>query len=308
MQPGAKSPRPGSPALPSGPENAGQKGQKSLSQRRPESRTGGRPRGLWGSMGGGTPAAGQTRPSGRPGKQTQRPPKTTGSDGPPRRKYRGIPPPQPARQSARPALKIPPRTSSRPPEHAAARREEGPVMARAPGAPTRPAGAGKRKRPPPARGSPTSSVRRNQTASSRPRRKDAPASPQTSRRGHYSMSPGPRPSGPTGLPSAPGGTGTSPTREPPPPGTPAPREPRSRPPRTRVHRGRPPAGNRTPPGGTPHHLDDPVHPRSRIGIGPEHQLLPEKPVAGQRNPDPGRPAGTTPGTAASGTGMFTSPP
>ena len=109
------------------------------------------------------------------------------------------------------------------------------------------------------------------------------------------MSPGPRPSGPTGLPSAPEGP------EPPPPGNlphqgpPLPGSPEAGPPRTRVHRDRPPAGTALPLVGTPHHLDDPVHPRSRIGIGPEHQLLPEKPVAGQRNPDPGRPAGTTPG-------------
>ena len=109
-------------------------------------------------------------------------------------------------------------------------------MTRTPGAPTHPAGEGRRRTLPQARGSPTSSGRRNQTASSRPRRRGAPESPRTSRRGRCWMSPAPRPSGPTGLPSAPEAPGRHP------PGNPAPREHRSRSPRARVHHDRPPAG------------------------------------------------------------------
>ena len=117
-------------------------------------------------------------------------------------------------------------------------------MTRTPGAPTHPAGEGRRRTLPQARGSPTSSGRRNQTASSRPRRRGAPESPRTSRRGRCWMSPAPRPSGPTGLPSAPEGPGR------PPPGNPAPREPRSRSPWARVHHDRPPAGAVLPRDGT----------------------------------------------------------
>ena len=89
---------------------------------------------------------------------------------------------------------------------------------------------------------------------------------------------------------SPGGTGTSPTREPRSPGA-----PKQVPPRARVHHDRPPAGAALLRVGAPHHLDDPVHPLSRIGVGPEHQFLPEKPVADRRDPDPGGPAPATPG-------------
>ena len=170
------------------------------------------------------------------------------------------------------------------------------------GAPTHPAGEGRRRTLPQARGSPTSSGRRNRTASSRPRRRGAPASPQTSRRGRCWMSPAPRPSGPTGLPSDPEGPGR------PPPGNPAPREPRSRsprdpgPPRPAASRSRTPQGGNSAP------------PRRR---GPSSQPYrhrpgtptpPEKTVTDRRDPDAGRPALATLHTAASGTGMFTSPP
>ena len=71
-------------------------------------------------MGEGTPEAGKTRASGGPETRPRDHPEPREAAAPPRRKYRGIPPPQPARQSARPGLKIPSKTSSRPPEHAAA--------------------------------------------------------------------------------------------------------------------------------------------------------------------------------------------
>ena len=247
-----------------------------------------RPRG---NTGGNALAEGQTRPSDGPENRPRHHPEPREETAPPCRKRRGIPPPQPARQSARPVLKIPPRTSSQPPEHAAARRhrEEGPVRARTPGAPTHPAGGGRRRRPPSARGSPTISERKNQTASSQPRRRAAPASPRTSRRGRCWMSPA---RGPAGQPAfhQPRRHRNVPHQV-----TPLPGSPETGPPRARVHHDRPPAGAALLRVGAPHHLDDPVHPLSRIGVGPEHQLLPEKPVADRRNPDAGRPALATPG-------------
>ena len=229
LRPGEKPPRPGPPAPPSEPENAGQKGQKS----RPPGQLSGLPRGP--PRGPGAAWAETSRRRGKPGPSggpengpENRPrdhPEPREEAAPPRRKYLGIPPPQPAGQSARPVLKISSRTSSQPPEHAGARcrREEG--RGSGPGRrglPHTQPGKGKGERPRPARGSPTSSGRRNRTASSQRRRRAAPATPQTSRRGRCWMSPGPRPSGPAHLPSAPEGPGRPPPRDR------APREPRSR--------------------------------------------------------------------------------
>ena len=112
------------------------------------------------SVAGGTPEAGKTRASGRtenrPGKQAQRPPKTTGSGGPATSK---IPrhTPAPARQTVNPARAEDLVQDLQPTAGARRRREEGQVRAQTPGAPTRPAGEGKRGTSPPARGSPTSS-------------------------------------------------------------------------------------------------------------------------------------------------------
>ena len=99
------------------------------------------------------------------------------------------------------------------------------------------------------------------------------------------MSPGPRPSGPTPFHQP------RRRRDAPHQGTPLPGSPEAGPPRARVDRDRPPAGTALLRVGAPHHLDDPVHPLSRIGIGPEHQLLPQKPVAGQKDPDAAGAAG-----------------
>ena len=172
------SPRPGSPTPPSGPENAGQKGQKSRRQDCPESRPGGLPRGP-----AATPLETPQRrgkpgpPAGRKPGPTNRPrghlkaSETRESSDPAASK---IPrhTPAPARKTVSPAgAEYPLQDLQPPPEHAGARRrgrENGPVMTRTPGqpgAPTRPAGEEKTGTPPPARGSPTSSERRNQTAS-----------------------------------------------------------------------------------------------------------------------------------------------
>ena len=120
LQPGEISPRPGSPAPPSGRENAGQKGQKSRPPGQLSGRPGGPPRGPVATPVEAALAEGQTRPSGGPEYRPGDHPKPREATAPPRRKYRGISPPQPTRQSARPVLKIPSKTSSRPPEHAAA--------------------------------------------------------------------------------------------------------------------------------------------------------------------------------------------
>ena len=213
LGPGEKPPRPGSPTPPSGPENAGQNGQKSRPPGQLSGRPGGPPksnRAAWVETSQkrgkpGPPAGRKTGPESRP-RDHPEPSETTGSGSPATSKIpRHIL--APARRTVSPARAEDPVEDLQPTARARRRRrKEGPVKARTPGqlgAPTHPAGAGKRGTPPPARGSPTSSGRKNQTASSRPRRRDAPASPQTSRQVRCWRSPALRSSGPTHLPSDP---------------------------------------------------------------------------------------------------------
>ena len=113
LRPGEKPPRPGSPAPPSGPENAGQTGQKSALQASFPGGVEGCPEASW-QHGWRHPGGGGARPYGRPGKQTQRPTKTTGSDGPTTSK---IPrhTPAPARQIVHPTRAEHPAQGLQPP-------------------------------------------------------------------------------------------------------------------------------------------------------------------------------------------------